>query len=188
MMSHILAWLIVLILNLTGIGMAESNDETEPRTVVRAMMTAYLDQNVKSFSQHVVPSVEDYDGDARFGVQGFDPVQLRHAFASGFKPAVQIRQVHTRVFGKTASVTVEMDGSLTEIPDKTRPGPWRLTQLWRKKTGKWQLTRYHGFPLLPRRINAQEALKQAMAALERFRDAKVVKPRATYIMMAMTRL
>jgi hypothetical protein len=40
MMSRILIWLIVSMLGLTGISMAESNDETEPRTVVRATMTA----------------------------------------------------------------------------------------------------------------------------------------------------
>jgi hypothetical protein len=50
-MSSILAWLIVSMLSLTGFGMAESNDETELRTVVRAMMTAYLNQDVESFAQ-----------------------------------------------------------------------------------------------------------------------------------------
>jgi hypothetical protein len=149
MMSRILTWLIVSMLSLTGIGMAAPNDETEPRTVVRAMMTAYLDQDVESFSQHVVSSVEGYDDDARFGARGFDPDQLRHAFASGFKPPVQIRQVHARVFGKTASVTVEMDGSLTEIPDKTRPSPWRLTQLWSKKPANGSSRAIMDFPYCP---------------------------------------
>jgi len=175
MMSRILAWLIISMLILTGFGMAESQDETELRTVVRAMMAAYLNQDVESFAQHVAPSVEGYDDDARFGVQGFNPDQLRHAFASGLTPDVQIRQVHARIFGNTASVTIEMDGSLAAMPDKTRSGPWSLAQLWSKKTGKWQLTRYHGFPLLPRRVKAQEALKQATAALERFRDVKVAQ-------------
>jgi hypothetical protein len=73
--------------------------------------------------------VEGYDNDARFGVQGFNPEQLRHAFASGFKPNVRIRQVHARVFGNTASVTVEINGSLTDMPDKTRPGPRKSSHL-----------------------------------------------------------
>ena len=175
MMSRILAWLIVSMLSLTGLGMAQSSDETELRTAVRAMMTAYLNRDVESFSQYVMPSVEGYDDDARFGVTGFNPDQLRHAFAAGFTPVVQIRQVHARVFGNTASVTVAMDGTLTERPDKTRSGPWRLTQLWSKTTGTWQLTRYHGFPLLPRMVKAQEALQQATAALDRFRDVKVAQ-------------
>ena len=54
MMACILAWLIVSMLSLTGLGMAESNDETELRTVVRAMMTAHLNQNVDSASQRPV--------------------------------------------------------------------------------------------------------------------------------------
>jgi len=175
MLSRILACLIVSMVSLTGLGMAESQDETELRTAVHAMMAAYLNQDIERFAQHVDPSVEGYDDDPNFGVKGLNPHQLRQAFALGFTPAVQIRQVHARVFGNTASVTVELEGSVTEMTKKTRPGPWRLAQLWSNTTGTWQLTHYHGFPLLPRMVNAQEALKHTTGALERFRDVKVAQ-------------
>ncbi len=175
MMSRILACLIISMVSLAGFGMAASNDETELRTAVRAMMAAYLSQDVEGFAQYVIPALEGYDDDPRFGVEGFNAAQLRHAFASGFTPALELRQMHVRVFGKHASVALEMEGSLTETTGKTRPGPWRLGQMWNKANGNWQLTRYHGFPLLPRMVDPKEALDEATAALERFRDVKVAR-------------
>ncbi len=175
MMSRILAWLIISMVILAGFGMAASTDETELRTAVRAMMAAYFNQDVAGFAQYVVPGVEGYDDDPRFSIKGFNPDQLRHAFASGFTPSVELHQVHVRIFGNTASVALEMDGSLTEMSGATRPGPWRLSQMWSNKTGKWQLSSYYGFPLLPHVVNPEKALKQTTAALERFRDVNVAK-------------
>ncbi len=172
MMSRILACLIISMVGLAG---AASDDETELRTAVRAMMAAYLSQDVEGFAQYVTPTLEGYDDDPRFGVKGFNAAQLRHAFASGLTTELELRLLHVRVFGKHASVALEMEGSLTETTGKTHPGPWRLGQMWRKANGNWQLTHYHGFPLLPRMVDPKEALDEATAALERFRDVKVAQ-------------
>ncbi len=112
-----------------------------------AVMDLILGLNTENFAQvekRLAPQQNAFRGDGSFLTLYAGPQELRNRQSQGIKLNVQVSNLQVGVYGETALATFYSSLAVA-FPDGTRQdnGPWRMSMVWNKRDGTWNLVHTH---------------------------------------------
>lgn len=126
-----------------------AEDRTEVMEAVQSTLTAWNTGDVDTFVQHFDPDVTGFFLDGELISEGMEKDSLKTLYRAGYKPTMRIRHPEVVVQNSTAIVTGYFVGTFTDSGGVTTVGSWRVSLVWIKQEGRWQIVHYHFSPLTP---------------------------------------
>lgn len=131
---------VVLLTSSPGIGNAQQDDVQQ---AVMETLTAWNSGDVVTFARYYRPDARGFFIDGGPLLPLFNEAAIQAAYAAGFKPEVEIKNLDTRSFGEVAVAVAYLQGSITIPGGVVEEGTWRYSETRVRENGVWKIVQYH---------------------------------------------